>query len=136
MNDVWPYTMRGKAAITYIDLGEAKDVFGETGRRVLEIETAKGFRKDVKTTAAVFLHKADGTRSHVFGYAAGSDGDFSATLKATPCTRVTEKVIKAQHEAMMGEFAAVLAKAQAFYFARDRQKAFEEIKAAGIGTPL
>jgi hypothetical protein len=128
------YTMRGKTAITHLDMGEATDIFGETGRRVLEIETDKGFRKDVRTSASVFLHKTDGSKSHVFG--SGTEGDFSATLKSTPCTRVTEKVIRAQHEAMMGEFAAVLERAKVFYFARERKEAFEAIKTAGIGTPL
>lgn len=134
----YTYNPVTKTALTKIAIGEGRDIGGEPGKRVLEIDTAKGYRGGtIKTAATVFLVTATGTKQHCFGIGgAGGNDDFKAVLKVEACKRVTEKAVRAQHEACAPLFAEIAERAKVFYFARDRQKAAKEIEAAGIGTPL
>lgn len=68
-------------------------------RRELHIETDKGYRGGIETSATCYQITEDGCgRQHAFGLAGG--GDFSKQLKVSPA-RGTEKALLALHTEAM-----------------------------------
>lgn len=68
--------------------------------RVLEIATYRSDVTRLLETRATVHTREDGYMRHVFGFGTGQ-GDFSARVSASSAARVTEKVVREQHESVM-----------------------------------
>lgn len=102
------YNKNQKEAVSSVSLGMVKERHGDKmGERRLTITTRKGYKSGTLRTEARVNWHGDGVMSHCFGL--GSGGDYSAEIITTPCARVTEKAIIAQHSKVTGEGAEPIA---------------------------
>lgn len=87
---------KGWVAMTTIDMGSD---------RLLIIETSKSYRGGVQTVAAVHRNEG-GFLCHTAVLNFGSclnerKGDFRQSVAFSPCTRITENAVRAQHIAVL-----------------------------------
>ena len=97
-----------------ITLGPAKGSMGRDGERVLHIDTHKSSRGLV-THASVMVHTPDGGMSCVLF------GDFSERITVAN-QRCTERSVREQHAGVMVHAAGIVARAKAFYAAKEPQE--------------
>lgn len=105
----------GWSAEDRITIGPAKGSMGRDGERKLHIDTHKSSRGLV-THASVMVHTPDGGISCVLF------GDFSERIAVTNL-RCTEKLVREQHASVMMHADAIVARANAFYAAKEPKEA-------------
>ena len=102
------YDKQQKQVETVVSLGSAKERFGERiGERILHIATRKNSRGELCTSATVYWH-GEGMRQHAMSVCGDKNGDYSRTIRATPCARATEKAIMQAHDIALADFGAVV----------------------------
>jgi len=113
MSNTTAYKTRdGWTAKDTITIGPAKGSMGREGERVLQVSTYKARRGGLVTQATCAVRTADGCISfELFG-------DFSEPIASSP-DRCTERTVRSLHASAMTGIDAVLAKARAFYEAKD-----------------
>jgi hypothetical protein len=89
--------------------------------RVLVIETGKGYRGGLRTTATMHTVESSGFLSFRMsmsmaggGKGTKAEGDFRETVKEE-VARTTEKAVNVQHALVMDDVEAIIARAIAFY---------------------
>lgn len=93
---------------------EAKTVVELNAKQVLAITTRRTMNGDLSTNVFAYWLGADGSMRHSFDFGAGG-GDFSYTFRTTRPSRLTEKLVREQHELAEFYVPGFIEKANAFY---------------------
>lgn len=84
-------------------------------KRQLAIRTSRMSQSGFLATRVTGWTRNDsGTMTHVMSFGIAG-GDFSAVLERTPQPRITEKVVRQQHDRLIAQIDSIVAMAQAHY---------------------
>ncbi len=89
-------------------------------RRVLEIRTYKAGngRSRLSTRATVSTLNEAGHTTHIIGYG-GAGGDFNKEVTSSTPTRITEKLVREQHERVLAELRTIRVWVELHYASRE-----------------
>ena len=92
----------------------------ENGRQLVIRTSKRAFGGGLATNATVWHIAGDGVRRHAMGFGLGN-GDYSERLVLSQHARITEKVVRAQHEATLARITSIRDDVRDYYAAQERR---------------
>ena len=106
----------------------------EDGRTLVIRTSKRAVGGGMATNATVWLCNADGTNRHVMGFGLG-EGDYSERLVLSMPARITEKLVRQQHENTLTRLESIRADVRDYYEAQKRRaQAREELENSSHAT--
>lgn len=107
---------------------EAKTTVELNPKQVLVITTRRNLKGDLASNVFAYWLGDNGSMHHAFDFGAGG-GDFSYTFRSTRPSRLTEKLVREQHELAEFHIPGFIQKANAFYLKEVQRSHLQTVEA-------